>query len=316
MSVSAGIPIHGVVTMARRSDSAIEAAKDVFRRHGGVLRTSGAIRAGIHPRTLYAMRDRGDVQRLGRGLYRLGNLPPVGNPDLVAVSLRVPSGVVCLIVAAVTDVCVQQVEPDGTVFDDASVEATRIAGADGGAGARVRFRAYLGTARVAMRIDVSSGDIVTPAPERLKYPTILGLFPPELQGYTRESAVAEKLEAMVSLGVLNSRMEDFHDVWLLSRQFEFDGSVLVAAISSTFVGRGKLVPADPVAFATDATKAAQWRGFIRKSRLGEVPGGPPEAVAVIEAFLAPVARAVAAGEDFGGTWEPPGPWASSAGRIR
>jgi predicted transcriptional regulator of viral defense system len=85
--------------MARPSDSATEEAKDLFRRHGGILRTSEAIRTGIHPRTLYAMRDAGVVERLSRGLYRLADLPPLGNPDLVAVSLRVPSSVVCLISA-------------------------------------------------------------------------------------------------------------------------------------------------------------------------------------------------------------------------
>jgi len=76
-----------------------EMAKQVFRRHGGVLRTSEAIRLGIHPRTLYAMRDGGMLECLSRGLYRLADLPSLGNPDLVAVALKVPGGVICLISA-------------------------------------------------------------------------------------------------------------------------------------------------------------------------------------------------------------------------
>jgi predicted transcriptional regulator of viral defense system len=76
-----------------------ETAKQVFRRQGGVLRTSEAIRLGIHPRTLYAMRDAGMLERLSRGLYRLADLPPLGDPDWVVVAMRVPSGVVCLISA-------------------------------------------------------------------------------------------------------------------------------------------------------------------------------------------------------------------------
>lgn len=76
-----------------------ETAKQVFRRQGGVLRTSEAIRLGIHPRTLYAMRDAGMLERLSRGLYRLADLPPLGNPDWVVVAMRVPSGVICLISA-------------------------------------------------------------------------------------------------------------------------------------------------------------------------------------------------------------------------
>jgi predicted transcriptional regulator of viral defense system len=70
-----------------------------FNRGGGVLRTSAALRAGIHPRRLYEMRDSGVVERLGRGLYRLADLPPLSNPDLVTVAAKVPAGVVCLISA-------------------------------------------------------------------------------------------------------------------------------------------------------------------------------------------------------------------------
>ena len=81
------------------NESSIDAAKRLFRRHGGVLRTSEALRLGIHPRTLYAMRDQGLLERLSRGLYRLADLPPLGNPDLVAVALKVPGGVICLISA-------------------------------------------------------------------------------------------------------------------------------------------------------------------------------------------------------------------------
>lgn len=71
----------------------------IFREHGGLLRTSDAIRAGIHPRMLYAMRDAGVLERLSRGLYRLGETVPLGNPDLITVALKVPHGVVCLISA-------------------------------------------------------------------------------------------------------------------------------------------------------------------------------------------------------------------------
>jgi predicted transcriptional regulator of viral defense system len=74
-------------------------AKQAFRRHGGVLRTSEALRFGIHPRTLYAMRNAGVLERLSRGLYRIADLPPLGSPALVAVALKVPTGVICLISA-------------------------------------------------------------------------------------------------------------------------------------------------------------------------------------------------------------------------
>lgn len=76
-----------------------EKAKDIFHKKGGMLRTSEAIRAGIHPRTLYTMRDSKVLERIGRGLYRLAELPPLENPDFVSVALKVPNGVICLISA-------------------------------------------------------------------------------------------------------------------------------------------------------------------------------------------------------------------------
>lgn len=82
-----------------KKDNAFVEAASVFREHGGILRTMEAVRLGVHPRTLYAMRDAGALERLGRGLYRLADLPLLGNPDLVAVAMRVPDGVLCLLSA-------------------------------------------------------------------------------------------------------------------------------------------------------------------------------------------------------------------------
>ena len=70
-----------------------------FRSHGGTMRTDEALAAGIHRRTLYAMRDAGELDQLTRGVYRLTRLPPLGNPDLITVAKRIPGGVVCLISA-------------------------------------------------------------------------------------------------------------------------------------------------------------------------------------------------------------------------
>ena len=77
----------------------IDKARDLFRRHGGVLRTREALRLGIHPRTLYEMREKGALEQLSRGLFRLSSLPKLGNPDLVSVSLKIPQGVICLVSA-------------------------------------------------------------------------------------------------------------------------------------------------------------------------------------------------------------------------
>src|SRR5580704_14029637 len=74
-------------------------ARQVFSKHGGMLRTSKGIRLGIHPRTLYALRDAGDVEQVGRGLYRLSTAPPLSSPDLVPIAIRIPRAVVCLVSA-------------------------------------------------------------------------------------------------------------------------------------------------------------------------------------------------------------------------
>ena len=74
-------------------------ALKVFRTHGGMLRTTDALAAGIHPRTLYAMRDAGEIEPLARGVYRLRSLAPLSNPDLATVAMRVPHGVICLVSA-------------------------------------------------------------------------------------------------------------------------------------------------------------------------------------------------------------------------
>ena len=79
--------------------SRFDRAVGIFKKHDGILRTAQALRAGIHPGTLYAMRDSGALEAISRGVYRLANSPPLGNPDLVTVATRVPGGVICLISA-------------------------------------------------------------------------------------------------------------------------------------------------------------------------------------------------------------------------
>ncbi len=217
------------------------------------------------------------------------------------------------IVAVVQEVCRQEVEPDGLEFDAASVSGERIAEEAEYQGVRVRFRGNLGTARVSMQIDVGFGDVVIPGPIMADYPTILDLPAPRIRGYTRESVVAEKFHTMVRRGLLNSRMRDFFDVWVLARRFDFEGGALAAAVRTTFAQRGLEVDPRPVAltqeFAADGAKAAQWRGFLRKSRLEMAPADLAAVVAAITDFLGPVAEALHDRRDFERRWQAPGPWA-------
>jgi hypothetical protein len=180
------------------------------------------------------------------------------------------------------------------------------------AGVRVRFRGSLGTARITMQLDIAFGDVVVPQPVTIEYPTILSLPTPRLRGYSRESAIAEKFEAMVKLGMLNSRMKDFFDVWLLARQFDFEGRTLATAIAQTFATRRTVVPAEPIAltdvFAADPGKQSQWRSFIRRSRLQHAPHSLVDVVTTLAGFLGPIATALASSKMFEYIWQAPGSW--------
>jgi len=237
---------------------------------------------------------------------------PVTRPTMDIDLLGITDNSIDAIVAFVKEICVQEVESDGLVFDAEGVSGERIVEDADYEGVRVRFRGMLDTARIAMQIDIGFGDVVVPSPTIVEYPTILPLPTPRLKGYSRESSVAEKFEAMVKLGILNSRVKDFFDIWLLSRQFDFDGPTLAAAIAKTFATRGTAVPAEPVAFTGDFAKEAarqtQWQGFVRKSRLQNVPASFADIVEAIEVFLGPITRALSAGGEFEGLWKAPGPW--------
>jgi hypothetical protein len=119
------------------------------------------------------------------------------------------------IVALMREVCSQAVEPDGLVFDVESVAAEAIQEDADYSGMRVTFLVTLQNARVSMQIDMGFGDIVTPAATMTTYPVLLDLAAPQLLGYPRETVVSEKFEAMTKLGLLNSRMKDFYDLWIL-----------------------------------------------------------------------------------------------------
>lgn len=138
-------------------------------------------------------------------------------------------------------------------------------------------------------------------------------FPaPELNGYTMESTIAEKFQAMVKFGVLNSRMKDFYDIWMLSRTFDFRGELLSEAVSKTFETRNMPITTTPSvfdpSFAKEPDKKIQWRSFIRKARLVDAPEAFEDVVAAVKMFLEPPVVSLAEGWKFQGVWDAPGPW--------
>jgi predicted nucleotidyltransferase component of viral defense system len=227
---------------------------------------------------------------------------------------RLSNGIDSL-VEVVKEVCTHDTEPDGIRFDPDSVVAERIVEDAKYEGVRVRFRGYLDTARVSMQLDIGFGDEVIPSSLVVVFPTILQMPAPKIHGYTRESTVAEKFEAMVKLGILNSRMKDFYDIWILSRQFDFDRGTLESAIRAAFLNRGTEMTVHPVAlsgpFAEDTTKRTQWKAFIRKSRLENAPEELAEVTTAIAVFLEPLIETMVAGGAVSRIWKAPGPWQRS-----
>lgn len=137
----------------------------------------------------------------------------------------------------VQEICSQSFPEDGISFDIDSVQTSRIKEEDEYQGLRVQLFAFLGSARVRVQIDIGFGDAVTPEPLDINYPTILSLPAPVLKAYSRETSVAEKFHAMINLGIANSRMKDFYDIWILLKSYDFNGAILTKTIFDTFERR-------------------------------------------------------------------------------
>jgi predicted nucleotidyltransferase component of viral defense system len=218
------------------------------------------------------------------------------------------------VVAVVHDLCGISAA-DGIEFAADSIAGEEIREPDEYAGARVRLDARLAGARIPVQVDVGFGDAVVPAPVREVLPSLLGHEPPRVLVYPREAMVAEKAEAMVSLGMTNSRMKDFYDVYRLAASAAFEGATLARAMRATFERRRTPFPdGDPMVLATGFLAAperqAQWRAFLRRGRLGAPPDAG-ELTEALRAFLLPVLAAAARGSSFDAHWEPGGPWRSA-----
>ena len=198
---------------------------------------------------------------------------------------------------------------DGLIFHGKALQAEAITEDADYEGVRIRGWVELDRARARLQVDIGFGDAVVPEPQRRPYPVLLDLPAPKLLCYSRESTIAEKFQAMVALGSLNSRMKDFYDIWLLSRQFRFGMAELMQAITATFDRRDTPIPKTPL-FDRDfaSEKQAQWRAFLW--RLGnDVPAEPQLAsvLMVLEQFIG-TALDSRAGEVSALYWSPGGPW--------
>ena len=202
---------------------------------------------------------------------------------------------------------------DGIVFMADSVRAVQIREEQEYGGIRVTLVGMLHQARIPLQIDIGFGDAITPAAEKITFPTLLNAPAPELLAYPRYTMVAEKLEAIVRLGIANSRMKDFYDVWLLSKLFTFDGGTLCKAVGNTFKRRSTSIPGGlPTAFTDDfrkdAQKQTQWRAFIRKAKPDTMTDNLDVLMNDIETFMMPVVDAVRQGKLLKLIWKRGGRW--------
>lgn len=219
------------------------------------------------------------------------------------------------LVNAFRDVCRIDSPADGLVFDPDSVNGVSIREEQAYDGVRITLIALLGTARIPMQIDIGFGDPITPRAEAVEFPATLAaadLPAAKLSAYPRETVIAEKVEAMIRLGLANSRMKDFHDVCVLARNFSFDGPIVAKAIANTFTRRRTDVPQEtPVAltneFARDDAKRKQWAGFLKRAG-AHASTELPEVIDLLTRFVLPVLDAIRERTKFTRHWEPGGPW--------
>jgi predicted nucleotidyltransferase component of viral defense system len=211
------------------------------------------------------------------------------------------------------EICALKVEPDGLEFDVASLRVAPIRIEDAYGGQRATLVARLGSGRLRVQVDIGTGDAVFPEPEWIDYPSLLDLPRPRIRAYRRETAIAEKVHAMVELGSKNSRMRDFFDIRALATAETFEGAVLSRAIESTFARRRTPLPGEiPLAltpaFAAIEGKGAQWSGFVRRLPRTSAPPDLEAVISDVAAFAGPVLLAAGRGEQFEKTWTPGGPW--------
>jgi len=206
------------------------------------------------------------------------------------------------------EVCAAPAAPaDGIAYIGDSIRSKPIRERTAYPGISLRIEYRMGTLVECLRVDIGAADAITPAPEVTEVPSLLGFPAARLAAYRRETVVAEKFETMVVLGIRNSRMRDFYDLWVLCRDWAFEGPPLCQAIQATFRRRQTAVPGEtPVAlsqeFATDPAKRTEWEAFLSRTAVRD-RAGLAEVVSVLNDFLMPPSAALNVGQPFEMVWD-------------
>ena len=209
-------------------------------------------------------------------------------------------------------ICSQNVPDDGLVIELDTLRAQRIKQDADYEGVRLTFRARLDTAVISIQVDVGFGDQIGSRSTQLDFPVLLDMPIPRLWCYSAETVIAEKFEAMVKLELLNSRMKDFYDIWLLSRQNSFEMDALQRACKATFERRQTECTVDNPLFGAEMrdspAKQQQWMAFRKKSKLSACPESFGLLLDELFVFLLPIGRNLESEAVSSETWEPGGPW--------
>ncbi len=203
------------------------------------------------------------------------------------------------------------VEEDGIIFDANSISTKKIKETSSYQGIRVFFTGFLDRAKIRMQIDIAFDDKVFPSPKKEFFPTLLQASSPLLLSYSRESVIAEKFEAMITLGDLNSRMKDFYDIWSLSKQFSFQGKTLVEAIKLTLHQRNIELSKLEISAFTDTfaqAKQIQWVAFRRRIQEQHIPEAFIQIIRQIKIFLSLPIQYFISGNECNFQWDLSGTW--------
>lgn len=240
-----------------------------------------------------------DLQRRGtRDVDLLG----FGDPTVEAAALML------------AEVLSVEVEPDGIRFDPGTIRGERIRDGAAYSGTRLRVTAFIGAARIVTQIDIGYGDAVAVEPAMVELPSLLDFPSLRLRAYAPETAVAEKLEAIVRFGTATTRFKDFFDLFVLAEEKSFEGELLRDQIRDTFARRGTALPEQIAtgglsdSFAEDPQSQRQWSAFLRRSGgQGTVPDEFAYVIETIRRFATPVFRAAR------GEGAPPAGWIPGEG---
>ncbi len=203
------------------------------------------------------------------------------------------------------------VSDDGLVFDVDSIASNLIREHQVYGGVRTSISVNLEKARIALQVDVGFGDVITPKPKSIDFPVLLDFPIPRLHAYSKETVVAEKLEAMIVLGEVNSRMKDFFDIAFLAMNFGFNGSQLTKAVQATFQRRKTELPTGiPFALTVEFAEAkrAQWNAFVKRAGIHTGLEDLAIVMDILKHFLIPALQALKDDLDFPFTWKKGGPW--------